>query len=133
VLPIAGYAAYACNDYALAAAPDAGAYVVLSPRGLVRVRGRDARDRVAWLVERARFAEALDAVEALGAEADADVAQIGQRYVQHLVDRGEWAAAAALCPKVCAGDAKRWEDWVYVFASAHQLQVRQSGPGACAG
>jgi hypothetical protein len=31
--------------------------------------------------------------------------------------------AARLSPKVCAHDQKRWEDWIFVFAEKHQLQV----------
>jgi hypothetical protein len=88
---------------------------------------RDARDHVRWLVERERFEEALDAVERLPPDArgeDTDVRAIGERYVRHLVGAGEFTQAAHLCPKVCGADAARWEDWVYVFASSHQLQVR---------
>lgn len=36
---------------------------------------------------------------------------------------GDFAKAARLCPKVCAHVQKRWEDWIFVFAEKHQLQV----------
>jgi vacuolar protein sorting-associated protein 41 len=139
VLPISGYTAYGCNDYALCAADDEAAdapvaggpggrcYVVLSPRDLVVVRGRDRRDHVKWLVDRDRFEEALEEVERMKDEErgeDVDVVQIGQRYIEHLVSEGDFVKAAHLCPKVCGGDAKRWEDWIYVFASSQQLRVR---------
>lgn len=31
--------------------------------------------------------------------------------------------AARLCPKVCGHERKHWEDWIFVFAEKHQLQV----------
>lgn len=37
---------------------------------------------------------------------------------------GEYGKAAQLCPKVLNNDVKKWEDWVFVFAQKHQLQVR---------
>ena len=37
--------------------------------------------------------------------------------------KGSFAKAARLCPKVCAQDAKRWEDWIWVFAQKQHLQV----------
>ena len=37
---------------------------------------------------------------------------------------GDWVKAARLCPKVCGQDPKRWEDWIFLFAQKHQLQVR---------
>lgn len=36
---------------------------------------------------------------------------------------GDFIKAARLCPKVCSGDAKRWEDWIFVFSEKRQLQV----------
>ncbi|EMD40305.1 hypothetical protein CERSUDRAFT_121110 [Gelatoporia subvermispora B] len=136
-LGIAGYERWGCNDYVLAdveAGSVAGAeryYVVLSPQDVVVVKPRDWRDHVSWLVERKRYEEALEEIErqaAMGVTAgkgeDAvDAVEIGQRYIKHLVGESEFAKAAKLCPKVCGQDAKRWEDWVFVFAQKHQLRV----------
>ncbi|KAI8982914.1 vacuolar protein sorting-associated protein 41 [Trametes punicea] len=141
-LGITNYERWNCNDYVLvdieagsvkAAAPGAAGeryYIVLSPKDLVVVKPRDWRDHVAWLVERKRYEEALDEIERRSGEADAagekdvvDAAQIGQKYIEHLISEGDFVKAARLCPKVCGQDTKRWEDWIFVFAQKHQLQA----------
>ncbi|KAI0672661.1 vacuolar protein sorting-associated protein 41 [Trametes maxima] len=141
-LGITNYERWNCNDYVLvdveagpvkAAGPGSAEeryYIVLSPKDLVVVKPRDWRDHVSWLVERQRYEEALEEIERRKDEADAsgekdavDAAQIGQRYVEHLIGEGDFSKAARLCPKVCGQDTKRWEDWIFVFAQKHQLQA----------
>ncbi|KZT70226.1 vacuolar protein sorting-associated protein 41 [Daedalea quercina L-15889] len=133
-LGIAGFERWGCNDYVLTEI-DAGVteryYIVMSPMDIVVVRPRDWRDHVAWLVERQRYEEALEVIErqaAMGVTSapgkDAvDAVHIGQQYIEHLVGQGDWVKAARLCPKVCGQDAKRWEDWIFLFAQKHQLQA----------
>ena len=100
-LSITGFERLGCNDYVLAevggdvAVPDDGrCYVVLSPRDIVIVKRRDRRDHIAWLVERKRYEEALLEVEKLEADGSGDgedevsAVEIGQRYIQHLVNDG---------------------------------------------
>ena len=165
-LSITDYQHWGCNDYTVVEvsgsddplALDADrSYVVMSPRDLVRVMPRDQRDHIAWLVERGRYEEALTTVEKLeaaeeaasgsklvGTEVHLSAQEIGQRYIEHLVqegnvlschlqfgfflteycfDSGDFVKAAKLCPKVCAHDSKRWEDWIFAFAQRKQLQV----------
>lgn len=85
-LSVSGYQAWTCGDYKLAGPISADAelartldpastksptvnltdwYVVLSPRDLILVRPRDEHDHVAWLVERERYGEALEALEVI--------------------------------------------------------------------
>jgi hypothetical protein len=152
-LPLIDFHLWGCNDYVLAQIGGSGSatlgeprsYVVLSPRDIVIVKPRDERDHVEWLVERRRYEEALDAVEKLsrgGVSATGiDSIAIGQKYIQHLVSEGaytpgrglvddatelglgDFVKAAQLCPKVCAHDSKRWEDWIFIFAQQNQLNV----------
>ncbi|TDL30074.1 vacuolar assembling protein VPS41 [Rickenella mellea] len=128
VLNIGGYEAYGCNDYVLAGVPSpsrarSSSYVVLGPKSIVLVKPRDVRDHINWLVERKRYEEALGVVETITGEDGVDVAQIGRRYLDHLVAEGEYEKAAHLCPKVLGQDAKRWEDWIFVFAQRKQLKT----------
>jgi hypothetical protein len=150
-LTVAGFQSWGCSDYSLAEVDpddvgDTRAYVVLSPRDAVIVRPRDRKDHIAWLVERARYEEALGEIEMLELEEGAgavDAAEIGQKYIEHLIGdgesrslidntyhvltiSGEFTKAAKLCPKVCAQDTKRWEDWIFVFAEKRRLHVRLS-------
>lgn len=98
---IADYHLWGCNDYALAEVggedvkDEERCYVVMSPRDLVLVKPRDRRDHVAWLVERRRYEEALEEVEKIEADSPAEgevagltAADIGQRYIEHLVSEG---------------------------------------------
>ncbi|KAJ7446892.1 hypothetical protein B0H11DRAFT_2083691 [Mycena galericulata] len=138
-ISLTDFHAWGCNDYVLAdvgggdsaalEADDGRCYVVLSPRDVVIVKRRDRRDHIAWLVERKRYEEALLAVEQLEADGRGDggdavsAVEIGQRYIQHLVNDGEFANAARLTPKVCGHDAKRWEKWIFLFQQQKQLQT----------
>jgi hypothetical protein len=119
-ITITDFPKWGCNDYVLVEGvtcddpagfdPETRSYVVLSPRDLVRVRPRDKRDHVAWLVERERYEEALDEVEKIeadallkksdgvkgladeGADAEKHVlsaVEIGQKYIRHLVNEGK--------------------------------------------
>ncbi|KAF9449029.1 vacuolar protein sorting-associated protein 41 [Macrolepiota fuliginosa MF-IS2] len=143
-----------CNDYVLVEGmpgeeidPESRWCAVLSPRDLVRVRPRDRRDHVVWLVERQRYEEALEEVEKIEGDAKllkkADVkpamdgeqregeeekdelsaVEIGQKYIEHLVSEDEFVKAAKLTPKVCGHDPTRWENWIFVFAEKRQLQA----------
>ena len=82
---------WGCNDYALVnpATGEEGWYVVMSPRDVVLVKPRDARDHVAWLVERRKYEEALEAIEAIGSATPEETTEIGLRYVEHLVAEGQ--------------------------------------------
>ncbi|KAF8882653.1 vacuolar assembling protein VPS41 [Mucidula mucida] len=134
-LSVTNYQSWGCNDYVLCEVPtedsaaDAGkCYVVVSPRDLILVKPRDKRDHVSWLVERKRYEEALEALEASGESVEEEgdgltASQIGQRYIEHLVNERDFSKAAKLCPKVCGHASKRWEDWIFVFAEKRQLQV----------
>ncbi|KZP04416.1 vacuolar protein sorting-associated protein 41 [Athelia psychrophila] len=138
-LSVADFHLWGCNDYVLAEVDGAGAggddddaakwYAVMSPRDIVLVKPRDGRDHVAWLLERKRYEEALDAIEKIqptpgdGANGELDAVEVGQRYIEHLVAEGSFAKAARLCPKVCGQDAERWERWIWVFAERKHLHT----------
>lgn len=121
-ITITDFQKWGCNDYVLVEGvssddpagldPENRCYVVLSPRDLVRVRPRDRRDHVAWLLERQRYEEALEEVEKIeadgllkktgpvvklvgegdqgeGEERDVlNAVEIGQKYIRHLVNEG---------------------------------------------
>jgi len=108
-LSITDYQHWGCNDYTVVEVSGSDdllaldmdrSYVVMSPRDLVRVMPRDRRDHIAWLVERGRYEEALTDVEKLeaeeaamgsklkGTEVHLSVQEIGQKYIEHLVQEG---------------------------------------------
>ncbi|KAG9084104.1 Vacuolar protein sorting-associated protein 41 [Ceratobasidium sp. UAMH 11750] len=122
-LSVAGYHTFGCNDYALAEGlgPLGTFWIVLSPQTLIVARPRDVRDHIEWLVERKRYEEALEAAEELGAKREVDAEAIGQKYLQHLVDDGEFDKAAHMTPKVLTTNATAWERWIFLFAGKNQL------------
>ncbi|QRW16182.1 FMN-dependent alpha-hydroxy acid dehydrogenase [Rhizoctonia solani] len=122
-LSITGYHLYGCNDYALVegASPLGTFWIVLSPQTLVVARPRDVKDHIEWLVQRKRYEEALEVLEDLGPQGQVDASIIGQKYLQHLVDDGEYEKAAHLTPKVLADNATAWERWIFTFAGKNQL------------
>lgn len=123
-------------------------YVVLSPRDVVLVKPRTRRDRVEWLVRRERYEEALEVLEEVEREEEAGgvsaavattttttaiegqeeqekpltAAEVGRRYIEHLISQSEFSKAARLCPKVCSHSPQKWEEWVFVFAQKQQLE-----------
>ncbi|KIK69901.1 hypothetical protein GYMLUDRAFT_34296 [Collybiopsis luxurians FD-317 M1] len=172
-LTVSGYQAWTCGDYKLVGPVDGEGelaktldsassknnlnrdgsgssssnswYIVLSPRDLILVRPRDELDHVAWLVERARYEEALGALEVLESsltggkgkvvnetarelrEMEVDGVRltpvdVGQRLVESLVSEGDFPKAAQFLPKICARDHKLWENWIFVFAEKRHLQ-----------
>ncbi|CAE6469171.1 unnamed protein product [Rhizoctonia solani] len=122
-LSITGYHLYGCNDYALVegAGPLGTFWIVLSPQALIIARPRDVKDHIEWLVQRKRYEEALEVLEDMGPQGQVDASIIGQKYLQHLVDDGEYDKAAHLTPKVLATNAVAWERWIFTFAGKNQL------------
>ncbi|CUA69567.1 Vacuolar protein sorting-associated protein 41 homolog [Solanum lycopersicum] [Rhizoctonia solani] len=122
-LSITGYHLYGCNDYALVegAGPLGTFWIVLSPQALIIARPRDVKDHIEWLVQRKRYEEALEVLEELGPQGQVDASIIGQKYLQHLVDDGEYDKAAHLTPKVLGTNAVSWERWIFTFAGKNQL------------
>ncbi|KAF5322517.1 hypothetical protein D9619_000186 [Psilocybe cf. subviscida] len=147
-LSVANYARWGCNDYTVVevtgsddpVAFDAErSYIVMSPQDLVRVRPRDARDHVAWLVERERYEEALSTVEMIEAEealkgvrpVEAEGTEpltaqsIGHKFIEHLVHEGNFVKAAQLCPKAVIPfiptERPRLDHVVYEMVLAHFL------------
>lgn len=97
-LNLPSFERYSCADYKMAGLGGADAsepvFHVLSPADLLVVRARDAADHVTWLLERDRFAEALDAIRAAGSDGlhGHDASAIGRDYLSHLLARGAWHA-----------------------------------------
>ncbi|GHJ85158.1 hypothetical protein NliqN6_1560 [Naganishia liquefaciens] len=124
-LSLTNYHLYGCNDYVLVPSNRAAEelYVVASPKDVVLARPRDEADHVNWLVERKRFAEALQVAETLQDRHGhgLDVRAIGVKYISHLFEQESYAAAAELCSKVLGKDVKAWEDWVFAFVQKQQL------------
>lgn len=97
-LTLKGYHLYGCNDYWLEPVAIEGQepfYIVVSPKDIVIVKLRDAVDHINWLVEQEEYEEALTEVEKLGDGKGVNVAEIGRKYVEHLVEEGRYASCGS--------------------------------------
>ena len=145
-LTLANYHMYACNDYHLVKRPSSSSpsasvpssnptsptpstlddlFLLVTPSEIVEVRPRDENDHIDWLVTHERFEEALESARHLhrddkGGKA---VAGIGQRYIHHLVDKGEYERAAGLASKVFANDIEAWTTAVELFITHDHLDA----------
>lgn len=105
---------------------------------LVLVKKRDVADHIAWLCERNRFEDALAVIERRGLSStilgsqpagrsgkgrSIDADEIGQKFLQHLVDNDEWEKAARNLQKILQKDQKKWENWIFTFLQKGHFQV----------
>ncbi|KAG8985538.1 Vacuolar protein sorting-associated protein 41, partial [Tulasnella sp. 427] len=125
-LTLKGFHMYGCNDYLLEIVRGSGGepdyFIVVSPKDIIIVKLRDAVDHINWLVEQELYEEALEEVEKLGPGKGAEVSEIGRKYIEYLIEEGEFEKAAKLTPRVFGQNAKDWENSVFYFAKKKQLQ-----------
>lgn len=100
---------------------------VVSPRDIVVVQPRDAKDKIMWAKNAGHFSLALKLCKeypnALSAGA---IAVIGELYLTSLTSPGEkqdFKLAASLCPQLLEDDADRWDKWVTFFWSNHHVRI----------
>ncbi|GAA5924717.1 Vps41p [Sporobolomyces koalae] len=117
------YDRFQCRDYSLCPADDHKSFYVISPKDIVVARERDESDHIVWLVEQRRYEEALHALEksGLGRVGGFDVTDVGTKYLEFLIEDGQFDAAAAAAPKILGINAKLWEDWVFLFADQGRM------------
>ena len=121
VLTVHGYELYQPHDYRLVAAAEDVCFIV-SPKDVIMARSRDTTDHIDWLLERARYEEALEAY-AQAPSSTMTRAELGQKYLDALLADQNYTKAASLCPSVLGADASLWEKWIYAFAEVGQLAV----------
>ncbi|GAA5949012.1 hypothetical protein JCM21900_003173 [Sporobolomyces salmonicolor] len=119
------YDRFQCRDYSLCPSADQSSFYVISPRDIVVARERDESDHILWLIEQQRYEEALPALEAsgLGAVGGFDETDVGKKYLEFLVEDGQYEKAAESCPKILGINAKLWEDWVFLFADKGHMKT----------
>jgi hypothetical protein len=82
-------------------------------------RIKDLDDRVSWLIGRSRFERALEIARLDPRHLrNFQVAALGERYLQALLDRSDYAKAAQELPIVAGKSKELWEKWILVFVKA---------------
>lgn len=107
---------------AAAMLPELTAYVV-SPRDVIVARSRDWDDRVGWLLERKRTAEALSlATRHADRLREHRVIDIAELQIGALLSSGKAAEAAELCVAHLGASAELWARWLRAFCASGALQ-----------
>eukprot|EP01061_Rhynchopus_euleeides_P023547 TRINITY_DN3829_c5_g1_i1.p1 TRINITY_DN3829_c5_g1~~TRINITY_DN3829_c5_g1_i1.p1 ORF type:complete len:980 (+),score=353.51 TRINITY_DN3829_c5_g1_i1:55-2994(+) len=129
-IKLEGYERLLASDYRLAfddREERDRVYYILSPKEIVVCKPCDIDDRINWLLRRNRFEEAMKATRQVTRDgAFSPISRhtyqaVGEKYLAHLVDNGEYAKAAELLPEVLGNDADMWKKWVVVFQEKEQL------------
>ncbi|ELR10906.1 7fold repeat in clathrin and VPS proteins repeat-containing protein [Acanthamoeba castellanii str. Neff] len=126
-LTIHGYESYKATSYRLDHLASESLFYIVSPKDIVLAKPRDLDDHIAWLIDpyRARYEEALQAAEANEAQLLRHrLIDIGEKYLNHLLEKGEVAKAAELSPKILKRDGALWEKWIIEFARRRELKLK---------
>ena len=124
ILSPKGYQAYTCKDYHLEALVDDEVFFIVCPKDIILAKPREDDDHIAWLVERSRYEEALEAILQSKKLHRFSYAQVGRQYVDFLIERGfdeDIEKAASLLPDICGTDRQLWEQLVRTFEAIDRL------------
>ncbi|GFT96345.1 vacuolar protein sorting-associated protein 41 homolog [Nephila pilipes] len=122
ILTLRGYQEYRCNDYHLDSLADEGLYFILSLKDFVVAKPRNEDDHIKWLIEHERFKEAVEAVSQGKDLKKYTLLNVGNTYLEHLLELKQYNEAAALCSTIFK-DKDDWETGIYRFAEIGQLQA----------
>ncbi|GES86213.1 vacuolar assembling protein VPS41 [Rhizophagus clarus] len=125
-LSLHGFQYYQANDYELDYFPSEDMFYVVSPKDLVLAKPRDLDDHISWLLERSRYEEALSSLQeaqAWGGSKIYNLTDLGERYLNYLIEEEEFTKAAENCERILKDNRELWEKWVFIFANLRQLQA----------
>uniref|UniRef100_A0A8C1XK76 Vacuolar protein sorting-associated protein 41 homolog n=1 Tax=Cyprinus carpio TaxID=7962 RepID=A0A8C1XK76_CYPCA len=111
-----------CRDYRLEHSEGESLFYIISPKDIVVAKERDQDDHIDWLLEKKKYEEALMAAE-ISFKNIKRHDKIGMAYINHLVERGDYDAAARKCQKVLGKNMDLWENEVYRFKTIGQLKA----------
>ncbi|KAI4885937.1 hypothetical protein NFI96_011058 [Prochilodus magdalenae] len=113
-----------CRDYRLEHSEGESLFYIISPKDIVVAKERDQDDHIDWLLDKKKYEEALMAAEISFKNIKRhDVQKIGMAYINHLVEKGDYDAAARKCQKVLGKNMELWENEVYRFKTIGQLKA----------
>uniref|UniRef100_A0A8D1YQZ1 Vacuolar protein sorting-associated protein 41 homolog n=2 Tax=Sus scrofa TaxID=9823 RepID=A0A8D1YQZ1_PIG len=123
-LTVRGFQENECRDYHLEHSEGESLFYIVSPRDVVVAKERDQDDHIDWLLEKKKYEEALMAAEISQKNIKRHkILDIGLAYINHLVEKGEYDAAARKCQKILGKNAALWEYEVYKFKEIGQLKA----------
>ncbi|CAO3594593.1 unnamed protein product [Absidia cylindrospora] len=135
VLALNGFEHYQANDYVLGFLMEEDMFYVMGPKDLIVARPRDVDDHIEWLMEHEKYGEALEAARQAAATAQQNsvdaatitsrynVDDIGQTYLNWLINEKQYGTAAKECRNVLGKDKSLWEEWVFRFTEMGELEA----------
>ncbi|GAM24798.1 hypothetical protein SAMD00019534_079730, partial [Acytostelium subglobosum LB1] len=126
-LNVNGYQHYTASDYRLDYNTQESIFYIVCPKDVVTAKPRNLEDHIKWLMDKDRYDDALAEVErdqqTIRSLPPNRIREIGERYMDHLLQDEKMDKAASLCPKVCARDNELWEKWFLRFMRHGGLQA----------
>ncbi|XP_026285245.1 vacuolar protein sorting-associated protein 41 homolog [Frankliniella occidentalis] len=124
-LSLRGYQHLKCNEYHLESLIEENNFFIVSPKDVVVASPYDTDDRVQWLMEHSKFETAMEVVAQTEARQTRRYTffQVGQAYLNHLLEQREFQQAGELCQKILGTEKRLWESEVFKFARIHQLRA----------
>ncbi|RCH84632.1 Vacuolar protein sorting-associated protein 41, partial [Rhizopus stolonifer] len=123
VLALNGFEHYQANDYVLQFLMEEDMFYVMGPKDLIAARSRDQDDHIEWLLEHERFGEALEAIRSFTNSKKFNENDIGQTYLNWLVNEKRFDEAAKECDGILKNDKTLWEDWIFKFTELGELKA----------
>lgn len=123
-LSLRSYRDFGCGDYKLECLLDENRFIIACPKDVIVANMYDEDDRIEWLVNHARFEEAIELVTSKQRLLQRNsLLAVGRKYVDHLLKGEEYVRAGEICARVLGTDKKLWENEVFKFARAGQLRA----------
>ncbi|CAH1724595.1 vacuolar protein sorting-associated protein 41 homolog [Aphis gossypii] len=114
---------FSCNDYALESLVVENLFVIVSPKDIVVANPCDADDRIEWLIEHNKYAEAMEIVNSKNIVLNRNSRiSVGKKFLDHLLFVEEYVKAGQLTAELFGNDKKLWQEEIFKFAQVHQLR-----------
>ncbi|KAG7161245.1 Vacuolar protein sorting-associated protein 41-like, partial [Homarus americanus] len=123
VLGIRCYQEYKPANYHLECLVEERQFYIVCPQDVVVAKPRSADDRIEWLLEHDKHAEALEVVQTSREVHRYTLLSVGRVYLDHLIACSSFQDAAKLCTQILGSDKALWEEAVVRFNRARQLRV----------
>lgn len=123
VLGIRGFQEYFPANYRLECLVEDKQFYIVCPQDVVVAKPRSADDRMDWLMQHHRYAEALQLVRTSRLVRQHSVLSVGRAYIDYLMGMRQYQEAANMCTEILGQDKALWEQAVVWFNRARQLRV----------
>lgn len=123
VLGIRCYQEYKPANYHLECLVGERQFYIVCPQDVVVAKPRSADDRIEWLLENKKHAEALEVIKTSREVQRYTLLSVGRVYLDHLMACGSYQDAAKLCTQILGSDKALWEEAVVRFTRVRQLRV----------